>query len=99
MKTVKFILAVGLAFCMLFATTGCAELVQILQNYGADFYMGNGSGDYSSSSTAEAQIATADTRLYPDLPAEDYGGYNFRILADSKYDDPTNSYNDIFVEA
>lgn len=47
---------------------------------------GSGSGDQNDSGDTSGPADTADTtaqeseRLYPDLPAEDYGGYEFKFL-------------------
>ena len=80
---VKLIFAVVLVSVTLAGTTGCAEIIQIVQQYlGEDFYLGGGSVSYGDSVYATEQVYPTDARLYPDLPDKDFKGYNFRILAD-----------------
>ena len=96
MKILKVILAVTLIAVVCIGTTGCGELLQILEYLGTDFYFGDGSYSGSSSSYIyDYGIDYTDYRILPDIPDRDFHGYGFMILGEKKSD---GSLNDIAAD-
>lgn len=93
---VKSILAAVLITVVCIGTTGCAEILQILEYLGDDFYFGDGSyNNFDENFGATVDSGSGYTKILPDVPDADFDGYDFTILADNKSYDETGRFNDI----
>lgn len=96
MLCLKSVLTIILTVVVCLGTTGCADILLLLEEY-LDFDFAFGSS--GSGNDSNPPDISAYTKILPDLPDADYHGYNFKIFTGIENSGDTyGSFNDIVAE-